>query len=133
MNTAELREATKEFDQEFIGDTFGPPTAGTNAHKTAEHVKCVAGPATGWGPKTISVTVEKHLLAQTDRLAKSFTCPAAWLPTDSRRWWAPEVSIGSWGKGEWGKGGEKGTLLISLVSYVRCTAGSVNHSHRGHT
>ena len=27
MNTAELREATKEFDQEFIGDTFGPPTA----------------------------------------------------------------------------------------------------------
>ena len=28
MTTAELREATKEFDQEFIGETFRPANAG---------------------------------------------------------------------------------------------------------
>ena len=27
MTTAELREATAEFDREFAADTFGPPTA----------------------------------------------------------------------------------------------------------
>ena len=50
MTTAELREATKEFDQEFIGDTFGPPTAEQRA-KTVVRVANAAGRATAWGPR----------------------------------------------------------------------------------
>ena len=69
MTTAELREATKEFDQEFIGDTFGPPTAEQRAQDRRARRKR-GRPRNGLGAKTISVTVEKRLLAQTDRLAK---------------------------------------------------------------
>ena len=68
MTTAELREATKEFDQEFIGDTFGPPTPEERAR--FERGRKRGRPRKGLGAKTISVTVEKRLLAQTDRLAK---------------------------------------------------------------
>ena len=69
MPTAELREATKEFDQEFIGDTFGPPTAEQRAQDRRARRKR-GRPQVGQGSKTIAVTVEKRLLAQADRLAK---------------------------------------------------------------
>ena len=68
MNTAELREATQEFDQEFVGETFGPPTSQELAR--FEQARKRGRPRKGLGCKTISVTVEKQLLAQTDRLAK---------------------------------------------------------------
>ena len=78
MTTAELREATKEFDREFIGDTFGPPTP--EQRKQFEKAKRKRGrPRNGLGAKTISVTVEKRLLAQADRLAKKHHLPRAAL------------------------------------------------------
>ena len=33
MTTAEMRDATKEFDREFVGDTFGPPTPKQRAQR----------------------------------------------------------------------------------------------------
>jgi hypothetical protein len=77
MTTAELREATKEFDQEFIGDTFRPPTAAERAR--FERARKRGRPRRGLGAKTISVTVEKRLLAQADRLAKKLHLPRAAL------------------------------------------------------
>jgi hypothetical protein len=77
MTTAELREATKEFDQEFIGDTFRPATAAERAR--FERARKRGRPRNGLGAKTISVTVEKRLLAQTDRLAKKLHVPRAVL------------------------------------------------------
>ncbi len=78
MTTAELREATKEFDREFIGETFGPPTAEQRAQDRRARQKR-GRPRNGLGAKTISVTVEKRLLAQTDRLAKKLQVPRAVL------------------------------------------------------
>ena len=77
MTTAELREATKEFDREFVGDTFGPPTPEQRAR--FERARKRGRPRNGLGAKTISVTVEKRLLAQTDRLAKKLHVPRAVL------------------------------------------------------
>ena len=77
MTTAELREATKEFDREFVGDTFRPPTPAERAR--FERARKRGRPRNGLGAKTISVTVEKRLLAQTDRLAKKLHVPRAVL------------------------------------------------------
>ncbi len=77
MTTAELREATKEFDQEFIGDTFRPATAAERAR--FERARKRGRPRNGLGAKTIAVTVEKGLLAKTDRLAKKLHVPRAVL------------------------------------------------------
>ncbi len=77
MTTAELREATKEFDQEFVGDTFRPATAAERAR--FERARKRGRPRRGLGTKTISVTVEKRLLAQADRLAKKLRLPRAAL------------------------------------------------------
>ncbi len=49
MTTAELREATKEFDREFIGETFRPMTP--QARAQFERAESVGGPATVWGPR----------------------------------------------------------------------------------
>jgi hypothetical protein len=77
MNTAELQEATKEFDREFIGDTFRLPTPKERVR--FERARKRGRPKKGSGAKTISVTVEKRLLAQTDRLAKKLKVPRAVL------------------------------------------------------
>jgi hypothetical protein len=77
MTTAELREATKEFDREFVGGTFRPVTPVERAR--FERARKRGRPRTGLGAKTISVTVEKRLLAQTDRLAKKLHVPRAVL------------------------------------------------------
>ena len=78
MTTAELREATKEFDEEFIGETFGPPTAEQRAQDSRARRKR-GRPRVGQGSKTIAVTVEKRLLAKTDRMAKKLNLPRAVL------------------------------------------------------
>jgi hypothetical protein len=78
MSKAELREATKEFDQEFIGDTFGPPTAEQRVQDRRARAKR-GRPRVGMGSKTISVTVEKRLLAKADRMAKTLKLPRAFL------------------------------------------------------
>ena len=77
MTTTELREATKEFDREFVGDTFGPPTPQQRAR--FERARKRGRPRNGLGAKTISVAVEKRLLARTDRLAKKLHVPRAVL------------------------------------------------------
>jgi hypothetical protein len=77
MNTAELREATKEFDQEFVGDTFRSATPKEQAR--FERARKRGRPRNGMGSKTISVTVEASLLAETDRLAKKLHVPRAVL------------------------------------------------------
>ena len=77
MTTAELREATKEFDREFVGETFRPMTPQERAQ--FERARKRGRPRNGLGAKTISVTVEKRLLAQADRLAKKLQVPLAVL------------------------------------------------------
>lgn len=69
MNTAELAEATKEFDREFVADTFGPLTAaGKAAHRRA---RAKSGrPRIGKGSQRINITLERSLLQETDRLAR---------------------------------------------------------------
>jgi hypothetical protein len=73
-----LRKATKEFDQEFIGDTFRPPTAEQRAQDRRARAKR-GRPRVGMGSATIAVTVEKGLLAKADRLAKKLHVPRAAL------------------------------------------------------
>jgi hypothetical protein len=76
MTASELQRATAEFDQEFAGDTFGPPSA--KQREQWERAKHKRGrPRVGDGAKTISVTVEARLLAKTDRLAKKLQVPRA--------------------------------------------------------
>ena len=77
MTTAELRAATQEFDQEQIGDTFRPATPAERAR--FERARKRGRPRIGAGSKTISVTVEAGLLAETDRLAKRLHVPRAVL------------------------------------------------------
>ncbi len=64
-----VREATAEFDREFVADTFGPPTPARRAQDRRARRKR-GRPRVGRGAKTISVTIEKDLLAKTDRLAR---------------------------------------------------------------
>lgn len=69
MNAEELARATAEFDQEFIADTFGPPPP--EARRRWKAMKRKLGrPKKGAGAKVISVSVERGLLARSDRLAK---------------------------------------------------------------
>jgi len=78
MTTAELREATKEFDEDNVADTFGPPTPEQRAQDRRARRKR-GRPRIGKGSKTIAVTVERSLLTQTDRLAKKLQVPRAVL------------------------------------------------------
>jgi hypothetical protein len=78
ISTDELRRATAEFDREFVGDTFGPPTAKQRA-QLARAKRKRGRPRVGAGSKTISVTVEEGLLSKADRLAKKLHVPRAAL------------------------------------------------------
>ena len=69
MTTAELRKATAEFDREFIIDTFRPLTPAQKA-RWLKAVKKRGRPRQGKGAQVISVSVEKDLLARSDRLAR---------------------------------------------------------------
>jgi hypothetical protein len=69
MTTAELAKATAEFDREFIADTFHPLTPAQRAQW--ERMRRKPGrPRQGKGVQVISVSVEKDLLARSDRLAR---------------------------------------------------------------
>ena len=78
MTTEELRQATTEFDREFVADTFGPPNARQRAQLARARAKR-GRPRVGAGSRTICITVEKGLLAQADRLAKKLRLPRAAL------------------------------------------------------
>ena len=69
MNTRELAEATAEFDKEFIIDQCVPMTPAERAQW--ERIRRKRGrPRKGKGVQVISVSVEKDLLARSDRLAR---------------------------------------------------------------
>ena len=69
MTKSELTAATREFDREFIADTFSVPTASAKARWLRAQRK-PGRPRKGHGVKVISVSVEKELLARSDRLAR---------------------------------------------------------------
>jgi hypothetical protein len=69
MTTAELRKATREFDD----SAFQPPALTPTAEDVApqQRAKNKGGrPLTGLGARTTSLTVEKSLLARSDAYAK---------------------------------------------------------------
>lgn len=68
MTAEELADATAEFDREFVSDEFAPPDP--DAAGDWRRAKGKPGrPRQGQGAKVISVSLEKELLAQADRLA----------------------------------------------------------------
>jgi hypothetical protein len=69
MTTEELAEATAEFDKEFVCDSFGPMTPEQEAQWRRAQVKGTRR-SNGRGLRTISVGVDRKLLAQSDALAK---------------------------------------------------------------
>lgn len=78
MNLDELREATKEFDKEFVIDTFRPMNAAERAQW--ERMKRKPGrPRVGEGVEVVSVSIERGLLKKSDRLAKKLKVSRAKL------------------------------------------------------
>ncbi len=66
---ARLEEASAEFDREFVADSFGPLTA--EAKRRLRRARRKRGrPRIGAGSKAVSVTIEKGLLKQIDRVAR---------------------------------------------------------------
>ncbi len=68
MNMEELAEATAEFDQELIIDSFGPPPP--EALERLERARKRGRPRRNEGVKVISVSMEKGLLARATALAR---------------------------------------------------------------
>ncbi len=69
MMTKELSQATKEFEREFVAESFGPP--GPMAREQWRRAKRKRGrPRQGHGVKVISISVEKGLLSRCDALAR---------------------------------------------------------------
>jgi hypothetical protein len=69
MNLAELRKATKEFDQEFIADKARPMNAAEQ--KRDRQLRRHRGrPRVGKGAEKINVCLERGLLESVNRLAK---------------------------------------------------------------
>jgi hypothetical protein len=69
MTTAELREATKEFDQEFIAEKARPMNAAEKA-RDRQLRRRRGRPRIGKGAEKINVCLEPDLLASFNRLAK---------------------------------------------------------------
>ena len=69
MESAESADATREFDQEFIIDSFtSPPLEAARQWRRAKHKR--GRPVQGKGAEVISVSIEKSLLELSDQLAK---------------------------------------------------------------
>jgi hypothetical protein len=69
MTTAELAEATAEFDQEFVADTFVPMTPEMQARWEAAKRKA-SRPNKNEDVRKISISVHRDLLLRADALAK---------------------------------------------------------------
>lgn len=67
MSTAELAEATKEFDQPFAFEKARPMTA---AERVGERALRRGRPRIGQGATKISISLEREVLIHTDALAK---------------------------------------------------------------
>jgi len=71
MNARELAAATKEFDREFVFETFKPLTfAQRQRIKQAVARRKSGRPRVGQGAERINVTVERSLLSRSDAYAK---------------------------------------------------------------
>ena len=71
MTTAELAEATREFDEENVADTFRPMTpAEEAAWRAATGQRPRGRPRVGKGVKVVSLGIEADLLRRADALAK---------------------------------------------------------------
>lgn len=77
MNAKELAAATKEFNAEFVIDTFGPPPA--EAKTRLDSARKRGRPRKGAGAKVISVSVEKGMLDRCDALARRLSISRAAL------------------------------------------------------
>ena len=78
MSLDELREATAPYDSEMAIEGFARP--GAEARQRWERARRKPGrPRRGKGAKVISVSVERALLTESDRLAKSLGVTRAGL------------------------------------------------------
>ena len=68
MTTAELREATKEFDREDVGVPGKPLTPAQRA--MYQKAKKMGRPRKGAGSAVVGISIEKGLLKAADALAK---------------------------------------------------------------
>jgi hypothetical protein len=68
MTTAELREATKEYDREWTGP--GLPGKALTAADRARHRKARGRPMVGKGAKIVPVSIERGLLSRADAFAR---------------------------------------------------------------
>ena len=82
MTTDELREATKEFDQEFV-----PTQPLTERDRDLlKRARAKAGrPKVGEGAQKVLVTIERRLLRDADKLAKSRKTSRSQLIADGLR------------------------------------------------
>ncbi len=78
MDAQELAEATAEFDQEFVADTFGPLTPEMRARweKARRHL---GRSAKRHEAQVVSVSIDRELLARSDALAKKMKISRAGL------------------------------------------------------
>jgi hypothetical protein len=68
MTTAQLREATREYDREWTGP--GLPGRPLTAADRALHRKARGRPTIGKGAKIVPVSIERELLTQADAFAQ---------------------------------------------------------------
>jgi hypothetical protein len=69
MTTAELREATKEFDEEFVAEKSRPLTREERARWEQAKAK-LSAPADSEGEQTIAARLDKALLRRCTALAR---------------------------------------------------------------
>jgi hypothetical protein len=69
MTTAELAEATKEFDQPFVAEKGRRLNVAERKQEKRFRMK-LGRPRRGKGAKAVSVTIEQGLLSRTDAFAK---------------------------------------------------------------
>ena len=69
MTTAELAEATREFDEPFVAEKGRPLNAAEREQESRFRMK-LGRPRQGKGAKAVSVTMERGLLSRADAFAK---------------------------------------------------------------
>ncbi len=69
MTDAQRDAEVRQFDQEFIADTFGPPMP-AQCRQWQRLKKKMGRPQMGKGVKVISLSIEQGLLARADAMAK---------------------------------------------------------------
>jgi hypothetical protein len=71
MTTNELADATQEFNQEGVAETFRPMSASEEAAwRAAVQKRLIGGTANGKQVKVVSLGIEADLLSRADALAK---------------------------------------------------------------